>query len=192
MEARDARTYGWAPLAAVALALASGCASAPRVAQMTAGPPGALTQSVPAPLRAAIAPPTVTGGQETNPLWTSEIGDHEFRLALHDSLARAGMLSLPPQTGAYLLQARLVKVDQPILGASMTVTVTVAYTLTRGRDQAVVWQETLTTPFRAAWNSHLYGVERLRIANEGAARANIEALMAALYRLDAFRLALSP
>ena len=49
----------------------------------------------------------VRGGEPTDPLWTSEVGNEEFRQALTDSLRNRGYLSETPAESAYFLRAEI-------------------------------------------------------------------------------------
>jgi len=131
-------------------------------------------------LRAAININSVLGGQNTNPLWTSEVGNAEFQEALRQSLAAHGMLA--EEGGQYSLDAQLVEVDQPFVGFSMTVTTTVNYTLTEIATNRVVFQEVVMASPRTAASEAFLGVERLRIANENSIRENISMFIEMLRR----------
>ena len=64
---------------------------------------------------------SVIGGQDTNPAWTSEIGNEDFEAALRSSLETAYLLG--GRTGSdYILDAELVEIDQPMFGFTFTVT----------------------------------------------------------------------
>ena len=56
---------------------------------MVAAPTAAAT--APPTLSRAIAVQTVGGGRETNPMWTSQVGNAEFQDALTKSLQARGM-----------------------------------------------------------------------------------------------------
>jgi hypothetical protein len=90
-------------------------------------------------LKANVAIKDVTGGTETNPMWTSKVSSQDFEQALETSLREAGLLSAGRPMGKFQLQAHMQKLDQPLMGASMTVTSTVQYTLidrTSGKEIA--------------------------------------------------------
>jgi hypothetical protein len=118
----------------------------------------------------------VYGGSETIPIWTSEIGDAEFRQALEDAIRDSRLFSAvaPEGSGDYRLVVAIREVKQPMMGASMTVDVTADWQLMRGNDPQIIWRDTVKSTYTAKWNAHFVGYERLRLANEGAARANIE------------------
>jgi len=134
-------------------------------------------------MREAIAVRDVTGGKETNPMWVSSVSSSDFERALEFSLKDAGLLSPNKQAGKYVLVAHLSQLDQPFAGASMTVTATVRYTLIDRATNKDVLEKTLATPYTAAWNDAFMGSERLKLANEGAVRANIQQLIDALAAL---------
>jgi hypothetical protein len=53
----------------------------------------------------------------------------------------------------------------------------VRYTLTSPNGGAPRFDQTVETPYTAKFGDDLYGVERFRLADEGAIRANIETAM---------------
>jgi hypothetical protein len=75
------------------------------------------------------------------------------------------------------LNAELLELDQPLFGASFTVTASVHYTLTNMSTGEVVFDRKVTTPYTASFSDAFYGAKRLRLANEGAIRENIQRLM---------------
>jgi hypothetical protein len=161
--------------------LLTGCATPARIEQMQAAPPaGARAALVTPALKDGVAIKDVTGGKETNPMWISNVASSDFERALEASLRNAGLLSANRQGSRFTLTAHMLKLDQPFMGASMTVTATVQYSLIERATGKEVFARTLATPFTAEWNSSFLGVERLKLANEGAARTNIQTLIDAL------------
>jgi hypothetical protein len=167
----------------VALATLAGCATPARVEQMTIAPENINRYAAVKPLTKKVGVAEVSGGEETNPLWTSEIGDKEFQGALQKSLLQANLLA-PEGKGDYLLAAKLLKVDQPMFGFNLTVNTEVKYTLTRVADGKVVFDKTVSASHTATPADAFVAVERLRLANEGAARNNIADIVDSLYALD--------
>lgn len=167
-------------LAAIAVVVV-GCATPARMDQMTVAPTPQAA-AVPTKFRNSIAIKDVTGGTETNPLWTSQVSSAEFERALEASLQNSALLA-PRQGGAYQLSAQLGKLEQPILGIDMTVTATVLYQLVERRTAATVWEKSIVTPYTAKFSDSLLGVERLKLANEGAIKENIGRLVDEIYRL---------
>ena len=169
---RTARN-GYARFLAGCLVLAglSACASGARNAAMTV--PVAPNQIVTdtSLIKHAIAVGEVSGGTETNPLWKSDVSNAAFKSALEDSLALSVLKGGP--TAPYTLNAKLVSLHQPFAGLDMTVTSTVQYTLLATGQTKPVMDETVVTPYTANFSDAFLGMERLRLANEGAMRENI-------------------
>jgi hypothetical protein len=156
----------------IAILLLSGCAEPARVGSMVVPLQGAPVDAG-APLYQSIAIENVYGGQETSPLWTSQVDNAGFKDALNGSLRARGIVGGIPANARYSLVANLQQMDQPLFGASFTVTSTVQYILTRLSDRAPILDETIAAPYTAAFGDSLLGVERLRLANEGSIRENI-------------------
>lgn len=161
-------------LAAVLSLAASGCATGATAAGMTITPMELVKPTNQAALR-AVGVAGVAGGTETNPAWTSQVSDTEFKAALVESLRLAGLLAEGP--ARYALKASLVSLQQPMFGLDMTVTANVHYEVTDTRTGAVVWQEGVVLPYTATVGDAFVGSTRLRLANEGAVRKNIARLV---------------
>ena len=160
-----------------------GCATPARVEQMTIPSEEVVHYDGDTPLENDVTVESVTGGQDTNPLWTSEIGNDEFRQALEQSLAAANLLSPEENNAHYKLSAIMLSVNQPVIGVSMTVTTTIQYVLIDITSNKELLIETIVAPYTAKFSDALLGVERLKLANEGSARANITQLIQKLYEL---------
>lgn len=122
----------------------------------------------------------VSGGKKTNPAWTSQISDEAFTGAVKSSLEAQGLLS---KDGRYNLAIRMVKVKQPVFGLNFKVETHVQYTLTNSTDNSVVLNETIVAPYTATFNDAFAGVKRLRLANEGSGKKNIEKFLEKLSEL---------
>lgn len=159
-----------------------GCATPARVGDMVdrSGQRSSLASEE---LRTNIFVDSVIGGEETNPLWTSEIGSKEFQSALEQSLAKAGLLDIVKADSSYLLRVNMLKVDQPWAGLDMTVTATVNYILTDKLSGRVIYERDIAIPYTAEFSEAFLAMERLRKANEGAARVNIKEFVDDLYEL---------
>ncbi len=166
----------------VFVALVTGCASPARVDQMAVS--GQPAQRVSAtPLRNNVAISDVTGGKETNPMWMSNVGSSEFSMALEESLRNVGLLAPNRQAGRFTLTAHLKGLDQPMFGLDMTVTASVNYVLVERLNGKEIFQRTMSVPYTAKMGDAFSGVERLKLANEGAIRSNISQLIDELFRL---------
>ena len=171
--------------AAVAVSFVLGaCATPARVEQMQIDTPMAARVAIASSaLKESIAIKDVSGGGETNPLWMSKVASADFERALEASLRSAGLAALGRQAGRFQLTAHLQKLDQPFAGFSMTVTATVEYTLIERATGRDVFKQTIAASHTASVSDAFVGVERLKLANEGAARGNIQKLIEALSQL---------
>lgn len=161
-------------LAVAGLAMLAACAQPTRVTQMVV--PNVMAPVVAANpgLQGTLAVGDVSGGRETNPLWTSQVNNPEFKEALEQSLQANALLAPNAAASRYVVSARLRELKQPLIGLDMQVTPRVAYKVTERSNQATVFEEELTTPYTASFSAAFVAVERLRIANEGAIRESIK------------------
>ncbi len=123
----------------------------------------------------------VQGGEETNPLWTSEISAEAFQKAVEMSLSSQKLLS---GNGRYKLKVILSKVDQPMFGLDLTVTTNVNYVLVDTETDKIIFDEDIVAPFTATFSDSALAVKRLRLANEGSGKKNIEGLLKKLSTLN--------
>jgi len=176
------RSWLFAVLSAVAVAaLLSGCATPASEEGMTAAVAPVAMQAIPQELRGQVAVKDVIGGKETNPLWASNVGSEGFRNALTASLKKSGLAG-SDQASRYIVAASIQNVAQPLMGFNMTVTMTVDYQLIERSTNTVAWKQTITRPYTATVGEAFLGSERLRVANEGAARTNIATFIELLAR----------
>ncbi len=157
----------------VAAALA-GCASPAQVDGMYARQVDAAKVAANTQTKNSIFLGHVSGGSETNPLWVSKVSDADFKLALEKSLKEALLLSGTVDDSKYILEVKLMKLDQPLFGLDLKVTATAEYTLKAKSTNQVVYSKAFSTPFTATFSDSAIAVQRLRMANEGAVRNNIE------------------
>lgn len=169
-----------APLLIASLLLVSACARPAAVSEMATG---ALNLPLPSdsPLKSAMCVDKVSGGTETNPLWISTVDDSGFRSALSQSLRQNG-LAAPAASCGYRLSAQLREIDQPLVGFDLEVTADVAYDLVAAQP---VFKTNVRRAFTADFSSSLVAAVRLRRANEGAIRLNIETMLRELAASDA-------
>jgi len=109
-------------------------------------------------------------------MWKSQISDEDFAAALRQSIEQSRLFAsvLKDGIGNYQLQAFIAQLNQPMFGASMTVSMEVDYTLTKRQPKEVVWHKPIVSSYTAPFSEAFVGTTRLRLANEGAARKNIE------------------
>jgi hypothetical protein len=170
---------GLALLLVSAAALTAGCATASKPDDMVATPATLVHRN------SASVSVAVSGGKETNPMWESQISDDAYAQALRDSIQKSGLFANVTDGSAnYRLNAFIGKVDQPVFGLSFTVKLEVSYTLVDARSGKTVWQKDIKSQYTAHPSDAFVGVTRLRLANEGAARANIQQALAAMSTLS--------
>lgn len=156
-------------LAGLALA---GCASGAKPGAMVVPVSEARLVADQSPLFQSMQVQDVTGGQKTNPMWTSEVSNEAFAEALRQTLTAHAILSTGE--GKYALKAQLIEVKQPFIGLTFTVKTRVRYTLAKADGGEVLLDEELNSEYSATVGDAFLGYERLRLANEGAIRASIE------------------
>ena len=166
--------------ATLAVLIMSGCASPAQSTAMVAMPTGPVTKH---PESVSM---NVTGGSETSSMGASQISSTDFTAALKQSIEQSGLFAkvlTAGQADDYHLEVAIVRLQQPMFGFSMTVTIETNWTLTRQRDHMVVWQKAISTSHTAKAGEGFAGVTRLRLANEGAARDNIQDAIAQMSAL---------
>jgi hypothetical protein len=129
---------------------------------------------------------SVIGGRETSAVGASQISNEDFAQALKDSIGNSGLFSgIGDANGSrYQLNAFISRLNQPLIGFSMTVTMEVSYTLFDSQAKKSIWEKSITSEHTASPGEAFAGVKRLRIATEGAARQNIESLIRELAKLN--------
>ncbi|MEY8264633.1 MAG: hypothetical protein RPR98_10535, partial [Bermanella sp.] len=69
---------------------------------------------------------------------------------------------------------------QPVFGLSFTVITKVKYTILDNRNGKVVLDKVVVADYTATMGDSFWGIKRLRLANEGSAKNNIEKLIRSL------------
>ena len=124
---------------------------------------------------------TVNGGNEANPLWSSQITTTAFKQSLEKSLAAQRLLA----TDAELtLDATLLEISEPQVAFDMEVAATVLYLLVNDTTGEIVFNESIVAPYIAGIEDAMSSAGRLRLASEGAVLANIELFLDKLTELD--------
>ena len=159
----------------------TGCAAASDPGAMMYAVSDATIISESSPLHNSVNLADVTGGKDTNPLWVSKVSNEDFAEALSQTLSAHTMLATGE--GDYLLTATLQKLKQPVLGGiDLKVTSTVKYELTKVSTGETVMSEVIETPYTAKFSDAFIAVERLKLANEGSIKSNIERLIKTMIR----------
>jgi hypothetical protein len=171
------KAVGLVVLAALAL---GGCASASKPDAMVATPVATVHKS------SSAVSVAVSGGKETSKMGASQISNDGFADALKSSIEKSGLFAkaVKEPGSRYQLGAFIGKVDQPTFGFSMTVSMEVSYTLTDTQTQKQVWNKNVASTYTAKAGDAFAGVERLRLANEGAARENIRQMLETVSALN--------
>ena len=151
-------------------AMLSACAEPARPDKMI---PNATADAATSALAGKVCVASVSGGEETNPLWTSEVDNAAFRTAIDGALMRNGLLATTAAACRLGVEANLLGLAQPVAGFDMEVTANVNYRVVEQTSSEAYFLATVVTPFTADFSSAFAGVERLRLANEGAVRTNI-------------------
>lgn len=174
------RASAVAAIAALACAILAGCATPSTSTGMT-------VHKLPIANRATEAVSiTVTGGKQTSSTSVSQIADADFREALAASILESGLF---PKIAAgndagYALEAFIGALDQPLIGFSLKVDMEVGYKLTDRSDGRIVWRKGIRSTHTATTSDSVIGATRLRLANEAAARKNIEAAITSMGTLQ--------
>lgn len=161
------------------LSILAGCAGPARHQEMVVAP-STITSKPVGIFASEVFVSEVVGGQKTNPLWTSEIDDDNFKKALVNSLRQHGFHNDSKADSKYHLTAKLLGVSQPAFGLSFTVSMHVNYLVLDSETDESVLLKTITSEYTASMGEAFIAIKRLRLANQGAARENIKLLIAAL------------
>lgn len=164
------------------LVVMQGCASAAKVENMV--PTNVEQVSSGSALATQLYVSNASGGDETNPMWASKISAEDFRKALEQALENAGLLSEMRSSGEYEVKVFLDEVDQPLIGLDMTVTTKVTYEVIRQGTRERILEKQVVASHTATLSDQFYGVERLRLANEGSAEENIRLFIEQLLELQ--------
>jgi len=158
------------PAALLALALLAGCAPLQTVSTMVPDLAGIDVARGPASAyRNAVA----VGQVPAEPAL--------FRDALGRTLQGAALSG--GDAGRYRLDVTSLTLQRPYAGFAMTVTATITYRLVEAASGQVAYERTLTTPGTATLDDAVTNENRLRIADDRAIAANLQALVRDLYAL---------
>ncbi|TCM77343.1 hypothetical protein [Rhodovulum steppense] len=108
------------------------------------------------------------------PGWAPELSDGTFRAALENALRQAGIMA---PGGVRTLEATVLQVDQPPSETSTTKVVLTVHYLLRDVTGRPVLERRVTSGYTATIAQAVQGVDRLRVAREGAMRQNIDVLL---------------
>lgn len=117
-----------------------------------------------------------TGGSETSAAGKSQVSNAELQQAVTAAINQSKVFArvVEGKNGDYLLNVSLFNLSQPSFGFSFTVEAEMGWTLTKADTGAVVWRESIKSQHTTGAGEAFAGVTRLKMATEGAVRANIE------------------
>lgn len=161
----------FAAVAAVASLMGlAACASPSRPELMVLPATSGLTASAGDLGYRSVTSVIVSGGSETNPMWTAQVSNEDLKTALEGSLAAAGYMGTDGPN--MVVTANMVELQQPIMGLDLSVTSRIQYQVTsNGR---VVFDDTVSATGTGTMSDAFVAVERLRIANEKSIQENIK------------------
>ncbi len=168
-----------------ALCVLNSCATAAQPGGMVPQSTAFRSESFDATLRRAITITKVGGGEKTNPLLGSKVGDDEMREALHLSLEQYDLYASSEASASFSLEAFLIELKQPVSGYTMVVSSVVRYKLIRNSDNRALYDDIVTASYRATLKDSSIGINRLKLANEGSIRANITSFLDRLRSVEA-------
>ena len=143
---------------------------------------GFTPDTQPAHLQEAVTVTGVTGAPDDASWYESEVINSEFDRALTMSLAAQGWLQSPGQA-RYHLDADIQAQETAIRGLDAEAWITTRYILTQATDAVPVYDHTIRSGFLVPHGVAFTGVEKMRLALEGAAQENIAKLLQGLATL---------
>jgi hypothetical protein len=172
------RTRSRGPLVLLigAAAFALACASPAKPGGMK---PALEGRFAPEPVRSVNI--LISGGQETSPIGRSKISNRDFTEALGAALEESGLLYVVvDRAGDYHLDVHIEDLRQSHFAWTMKVRLVTSWSLRRRGEREPTWSDGIATNYAVPLPAEFFGIKRLRLANEGAARSNIEAAIVEL------------
>jgi len=168
-------------IATISLALVlTGCASPASREAMT---PQVLAVSKQHPYSLHVQ---TSCGSETGAMDSSNISDADLKAAIEDAITQSKIFTSIVQGsgGDYELSVRVVSLSKPTFGATFTVDMETAWSLTKTVGRSVVMRNSVKSSGKATMGEAFAGVTRLRMAVENAARENISQGLKAIAELN--------
>lgn len=127
-----------------------------------------------------------SGGADTGAMDSSNISDVELKAAIEDAVVQSKLFKTVVQgsNGDYELSVRVTSLAKPIFGATFTVDMETAWSLTKASDRSVVMRKSVKSSGTATMGDAFVGATRLRLAVEAAARNNIAQGLTAIAELN--------
>ena len=130
---------------------------------------------------------SVTGNREGSAVGASQISNEVFARAMSAAITKSGLFSRVEPPGArarFKLVAFIGKADQQLQGPSQTVKLTVSYQLLDAPTGDTLWAKNVESQYTSTDGGYLAVVRRLRLANEGAVRDNIQQMLTGVSTLE--------
>lgn len=129
---------------------------------------------------------TVRGGTETTATSSSNIGDADLKAAIEASIKQTQVFRevVEGRNGQYELAVNVIQLSKPAFGFSFKVDMEAGWTLSRLSDNAIVFRKAITSTYTASASDAFVGATRMRLAVEGAAKANIAQGLTAIGAID--------
>lgn len=126
------------------------------------------------------------GGHETSAMDSSNVSNSDFARAIEESVIENDLFTqvIHDNGSDYLLNVTIVNMSKPLFGASFTVTMEAAWSLSDSKTKKFVMRESIKSSHTTTMGEAFAGVTRLRIALEGAVRENIQQGIIAISKLN--------
>lgn len=123
------------------------------------------------------------GGSETNPFLISKVSNEDLSNALRDSIEGSKIFSGLKNSAdsGWILNTEIIKQEQPYFSFTADCIVKIKYSLFK--SNSLVKEITIEKMGTASLNDSLRPVKRIQIANENAAKANINSFLNELTKL---------
>ena len=157
-----------------------GCASADKMVYK----PQTIVQPKDHQLSQGITVGQVTIDKEAHQVVMSDVTPDDLKVTLKRSLRESNLYNESAKN-KYVLNAAFKKMVQPLFGADLKVSCNVHYSLVDSRTNDLLYDKDVTSYYTAKFSDAFVGMERLKLANEGAVKANIEMLINDLEKLPA-------
>jgi hypothetical protein len=160
--------------------LVTGCASPTNPLAM------APVDYVPGKIQPYSVSVNVAGGQETSAMGKSSVADADLKTAIEETILKTKAFKQLVKVGGadYELSASIMTVDQPSMGFSFTVKTDIAWKLGKVNGDNALWRKVVHSEHTTGTGEAFAGVERLRLATEGAVRKNIELALKEIATLE--------
>lgn len=154
----------------------SGCAPASPDAMAIRGVPNLQH------FQKTVSVKTQGGGEADDPV---NIPNKDFAKAIEASILENRVFTqvLPVGAANYELNVSIINMSKPMFGASFTIDLEAAWSLTNTTTKAVVMRESIKSTATATMSQAFVGATRYRMAVEGAAQDNIRQGLIAISKL---------